>query len=235
MFFHCSLILHPHNQKNITSVLRGRLQGEMHWFTVTFWASVRRQSMILRWFIESVLVRPINIGSSCHSEAFETCLWMNVRTMSCNSSRVWWKIIPRWRLGPPAAYHLCDLQRHPWSMWQEVESDASPTRLLLCTDCLSYLEEHTKTCHILYEILMCFLSKLLKWNLPRKTMLASGSSIWYPNEVVVSCVLVLASNSTPTWICGTNTQNACFQYAPKVHAVSVKCDGTCFTCLLALW
>lgn len=33
-------------------------------------------------------------------------------------------------------------------------------------------------------------------------MLASGSSIWYPNEVVVSCVRVLASNSTPTWIWG---------------------------------
>lgn len=43
--------------------------------------------------------------------------------------------------------------------------------------------------------------------LPRNTMLASGSSIWYPNEVVVSCVRVLASNSTPTWIWRTNAPN----------------------------
>lgn len=41
-------------------------------------------------------------------------------------------------------------------------------------------------------------------------MLASGSSIWYPNEVVVSCVRVLASNSTPTWIWRAKTENQQF-------------------------
>lgn len=41
-------------------------------------------------------------------------------------------------------------------------------------------------------------------------MLASGSSIWYPNEVVVSCVLVLASNSTPTWIWWIRTYKQTF-------------------------
>lgn len=55
-------------------------------------------------------------------------------------------------------------------------------------------------------------SKICTDNLPRNTMLASGSSIWYPNEVVVSCVRVLASNSTPIWIWRTKHQHFCADF-----------------------
>lgn len=89
---------------------------------------------------------------------------------------------------------------------------------------------------------VCFLHSfhwawhLTERNVPRKTMLASGSSIWYPKEVVVSCVLVLASNSTPTWIWWKETHvNAHLQYAPKVNGVFIQYGGMCCTCLLALW
>ncbi len=45
--------------EDITSVLRGRLQYEMHRFKETFWASTPKQSTKLRWFAGSVLVRLI--------------------------------------------------------------------------------------------------------------------------------------------------------------------------------
>lgn len=71
------MFIHP----NITSVLWGRLQR----FMDTFWASTPKQSTTLRLSEGRVLVRLIKLGRS--SQAAETHLWMDVLTVSCNSSK----------------------------------------------------------------------------------------------------------------------------------------------------
>ena len=67
-----------------------------------------------------------------------------------------------------------------------------------------------------------------KRSIPLNTMLASGSSILYPKEAVVSWVLVLASNSTPTWIWTTTSTGSVA--TTQTHNTGSLVERVCVLC-----